>query len=459
MLSLLDVAERAQKGPKMAINDWNMRLYRKMQELTRRYNITVDTTGAWFNFDSDIEDRVYQAAVDFLTEMGMYCVTTNRVIQFEREEVLQSVAEMPRQITVGADRDLRTIASITPDYQEMVAIRPGHHSPFSEELAPLVVKNFAQIPEGTFLEGFNFTHTDGREIYGLPMEVYGARRELAWLREGIRKAGRPGMALAYYPIATRAAALIAPIDPDYGLRRTDGLLLSTLPDMQMEVDLLAAAVVYNDYGCFRLNGGGTAQMGSFCGGMEGAMIESVAKPIAGWICYRDQLGYSGVGDARSTTRKLVDIGPQINWASSVVIQTLGRQTGYIRMQGIDTFSGPGSLGRLVMVAIAAIRAPLNGAHLSCTRYGRAPMNAGQTPLESEFAVEVIRASQRAGLHRGNAGSILDALAAMVNGKPAEPPQDIRQCYDLVRHKPSAEYAALYRQLKAELDKMGLPFDY
>jgi methylamine---corrinoid protein Co-methyltransferase len=459
MLSLLDIAERAQKGPKMEVKTWDMGLYHKMQELTRRYDINITAHGAWFNLDLDIEDRVFHAALDFLVEMGMYCVSSSRIVQFSRAEVLQAIAEMPRRILVGAERDVKEIASIKPDWKEMVSIRPGHHSPFSEDLAPLVVKNFAQIPEGTFLEGFNFTHTDGREIYGLPMEVYGARRELAWLREGIRKAGRPGMALAYYPIATRAAALIAPIDPDYGLRRTDGLLLSTLPDMQMEIDLLAAAVVYDDYGCFRLNGGGTAQMGSFCGGLEGAMIESVAKPIAGWMCYRDQLGYAGVGDARSTTRKVVSINPQVNWASSVVIQALGRHTGYIRMQGIDTDSGPGSFGRLVMTAIAAIRAPINGAHLSCTRYGRAPMNGGQTPLETEFAVEVIRAAQRAGLNRRNSGPILDALASMVNGKPPEPPQDIRQCYDLVHHRPLPDYEAKYHHIKEELGRLGLQFDY
>ncbi len=456
MLSLLDIAERTQKGPKMEVNDWNMGMFRKMNELVKRYDIKANSGGAWFNLDRDIEDRVFQAALDFLTEMGMYCVTTSRVVQFSRDEVRQAIAEMPHSIIVGADRDQRTIEAQPAETKRMVALRPGHHSPFSEEVAPLVVKNFAQIPEGTFLEGFNFTHTDGREIYGLPMEVYGAKRELAWLREGVRKAGRQGMALAYYPIATRAAALIAPIDPDYGLRRTDGLLLSTLPDMQMEVDLLAAAVVYNDYGCFRLNGGGTAQMGSFCGGMEGAMIESVAKPIAGWMCYRDQFGYAGVGDMRSTTRKTVELTADINWASSVVIQALGRHTGYITMQGIDTFSGPGSLGRLVMVAIAAIRAPINGANLSCTRYGRAMMNAGQTPLETELAVQVVRAGQKAGLDRRTANPVLDKLAAMVNGKPPEPAQDIREIYDLVHHQPLPAYAEKYERIKEELAKLGLP---
>ena len=39
MLSLLEIAERAQKGPKMDENAWNMGLFRKMNELTQKYGI------------------------------------------------------------------------------------------------------------------------------------------------------------------------------------------------------------------------------------------------------------------------------------------------------------------------------------------------------------------------------------------------------------------------------------
>jgi hypothetical protein len=187
------------------------------------------------------------------------------------------------------------------------------------------------------------------------------------------------------------------------------------------------------------------------------MIESVAKPIAGWLCYRDLFTYAGLGEMGSTTAKTVNIRADINWASSVVIQALGRHTGMIRFQSVDTMSGPGSFGRLVMIAIAAIRAPINGANLSCTRFGRARMNAGQTPLETELAVDVIRTSQRAGLDRQNASVVLDELAGLINGQPPEPAQDIRECYDLVYHRPLPDYAAKYERIKEELSRLNLSF--
>ncbi len=85
------------------------------------------------------------------------------------------------------------------------------------------------------------------------------------------------------------------------------------------------------------------------------------------------------------------------------------------------------------------------------------MNAGQTPLETELAVDVIRASQKAGFNRQNASTVLDKLAAMVNGQPPEPAQDIRQCYDLVYHRPLPDYAAKYERIKEELARLGLQF--
>jgi hypothetical protein len=55
-----------------------------------------------------------------------------------------------------------------------------------------------------------------------------------------------GMSVLYYPISTQVSTLIAPIDPTSGLRRSDGVLLSVLPDIKVEYSLLTAAIVYED---------------------------------------------------------------------------------------------------------------------------------------------------------------------------------------------------------------------
>ncbi|MCL5025642.1 MAG: monomethylamine:corrinoid methyltransferase, partial [Chloroflexi bacterium] len=363
MISLLDVAERTQKGPKMEVRDWNMGLFKRATDLVKKYELACSGDGPLFNTDPAVADRAFRAGVELLTTYGSYCLTTNRVVQHTEEEVLSACREAPREVIVGADRDARRIWQHRPDGGERPNQTPGHHAPFSEDLMPLIVKNFAQIPTTDYLEGINFTNVDGREVFGMPLEAYAARREAAWLREGIRKAGRPGLAIAYYPISTRSSVLIAPMDPDYGIRRTDGLLLSTLPDMQIEQDLLTAAIVYGDYGAFKVNGGGGGLAGGFCGDYRGAIVEAIAKSIHGWICYRDTICNTGVTSIQNTIEKTFHMPHEQVWATSVALQALAAHTNIIYFGsevGINR-SGPGTETHLQEVGLTAIMCAINGA--------------------------------------------------------------------------------------------------
>ncbi len=459
MISLLDVAERTQKGPKVETNAWNMGLFRKISELVKKYDITYPGNGMLFNVDQALADRAFLAGVELLSTYGSYCLTTSRVVQHTEAEVREACREAPREIIVGADRDQRRIWQHPIETAERPNQTPGHHAPFTEDNIRLVVKNFAQIPTADYLEGINFTNVDGREVYGMPIEAYAARREAAWLREGIRKAGRQGMAIAYYPISTRSSVLIAPMDPDYGVRRTDGLLLSTLPDMQVEQDLLTAAIVYGDYGSFKVNGGGAGLAGGFCGDFRGAIVEAVAKSIHGWICYRDTICNTGAGSIQHTIEKTFHVQDEQVWAGSVVAQALVGNTNIIHF-GCNVGSGrsgPGTMTHLQEIGLGTIAATINGAGLYIVRQGRAQMNAAQTPLEAEWAMEIAEATIRTGLTRATAAQVMRPLMADLDRKAVEPPLPVTECYDLVRHRPSPAYQEIYGRVKEQFSRAGLNF--
>jgi len=455
MLSLLDIAERTQRGPKLTEKDWDMGLYNKMTELTRRYDIQVPEEIHWFNTDDGLVERAFQAGIDFLTEVGIYCVSTGRVVNFTREEVLTAIREAPDRVEMGEGGDRRVFKQHKPEGKEPLNVCPGHHAPFTVDLAPLVVENFARIPRTDFLEGFNFTAVDGREIFGLPLEAYGVRRQMEYMRAGIRKAGRPGLAIVLYPLNTRIGALLPALDPDYGLRRTDGMLLSVLPDLKIEHDLLTAAIVGHDYGLFTLSGS-FGLIGGFCGGVEGAIIEGVAKPIVALLAYRDYISYVGVEDSRGVSVRQIAFQP-VSWARSVVFRALNTYTNTISMAWVIPTSGPGTQTNLIETAIRSIEAQLNGGNLYAIRHSRAQMNAGQTPLEAEWMVEVADATLRAGLSRDEAGEVCRALNQKLKGREPEPGHTIQECYDLVRHRPLPEYEKIYLQLKEELSTLGLDF--
>lgn len=456
MISLLDIAERTQKGRKMAEDAWNMSLFHKISELVKRYEIPNYTSDTPFlNLDDKLPEKAFQAGVDLLVEHGVYCITTGRVLEFSKQEVLDAIKECPKEIVVGEGKDARVMKQRQVEGKEPLNFCPGHHSPFTEELAPLVVKNFAQIPRTDFIEGFNFTEVDGREIVGAPLEAYAARRQLSWMREGVRKAGRPGLAIVFYPITTRAAVLMAAMDPVDGLRRGDGILTSVLPDEKIEHDLLATAIACEDYGLWRISGS-FSMVGGFCGGADGAIVEGIAKPLTAMICYRAYVNYTGVESVGTVSALTIPLQP-LNWARSVVNQALNRYTNIICMAWVIPTSGPGTETNLLEVSFRTIEATINGANLYAPRHSRARMNAGQTPLEGEFMVEISDATLAAGIDRQRGGELLAQLTRTLEDRHPEPGFSIQECYDLVNHQPKPEYEKIHQKVKEYLALLGLVF--
>jgi len=324
VIEFIEIAERARSGPRVDEKDWNMMLFKKMQTLTKEYNINCQDVDEFLNTDNSTADAAFQAAIDFIVDMGAFCISTNRVIKFDEYEVKQALRDAPNQVHMGEGRDARIFKQGKIDGNEPININPGHHAPFTEDNGSLVVKNFAQIPRTDFIEGFNFPAVDGRDCYHQPFEAYAAIREIAWMREGVRKAGRPGLAIVLYPITTKASSLIAPMNPQLGLRPTDGLLMSTLPDVKVEYDHITTAIVYSSYGYFSVNGS-FGMAGGFCGGPEGAMIEGIVRPIIGYMCYGDTLHYCGVEHIGYVMGERIIFHP-MNWARSVVYQAINRNS-------------------------------------------------------------------------------------------------------------------------------------
>jgi methylamine--corrinoid protein Co-methyltransferase len=451
MISLLDIAERTQTGEKVEEKAWDMGLFRTISGLVEKYDLKFPGD-CFINTDDSLVERAFAAGLECLETLGIYCLTTKRRVRLTRDEILTAIQDAPREILMGEGRDRRVWKQRKIEGKEALNICPGHHTPYTEDLAPLVVQNFAQIPRTDFIEGFNFTTVDGREIIGPPMEVYASRRQLGWMREGIRKAGRPGLAVVYYPINTRAEDLICVMDPDYGLRRTDGILLSLLPDLKMEQDMLSAAIVYEEYGAFKLSGS-FALAGGFCGGIEGAIVEGIAKPLAAMIAYRDYIHYTGVEHIHMLNARQILV-PGVNWARSVVNQALNRFSHTICMRWIIPTSGSGTELSLLEIAMQSIEAPINGMNLYAPRHCRTTTNHGQTPFEAEWMIAVSDAVIDLGIDRHEGNELLGRIAQCFSGQKPATGYDITDCYDLVYHKPKPEYERVYAQAKQTLREKG-----
>jgi len=476
MISLLEVAERAQTGPKMAEKTWNLSMFRKMQELADRYQLTLENIEPFYEVDSTYADHLFAAAVDYLCEMGVFCISTNRAIQFTEDEVYEACREAPTQFSVGADRDCRTFIQRGLEDPRPPNIITGGHSAWNEALMPLehMVKELVKIPRVDFLEGFNYHQIFGREVHGTPMVVYAARKAIERARRGVQLAGRAGLALCYYPILTTAAAFIAPKDEARGLRSSDGILLSVLPDLKVESDLIAASIFYEEYGCFRQNGGVGGAVGGFAGGWEGAMIEAVVRNIAAWMVYRDAVQYrGGVDQLRQNPWALHSINVPLKrkeertrekWCSFAVHTALSRHKNTIMNAGAGSggrVTNQVSVENLLWTAKDAIRGTILGVNLRCVRT--------PPPTTVQWVIEISDATLKSHLSLTELDEVLERIQRdhlssfntnldprmLLYSDPHAFFKSHQKCYDYKKQQPTEQFLANRRVARKYLENIGL----
>jgi methylamine--corrinoid protein Co-methyltransferase len=442
----------------MSSRDWDMALFKKITQLVREYHIECPTEPSdWINTDDTLADAAWQAAVEFIIDAGCFCLNRERVVRFTEEEVKDAIRSMQREVVMGEGKDACVWKQHKIEGNEPMNVAPGHHAPFTEDLANIVVQNFAMVSRLDFLEGFNFPAIDGYDIYGTPIEAYASKRQVAWLREGLRKAGRPGAAIVYYPITTAASSFLATIDPIAGLRPTDGVLFSVLPDVKVEYDLLTAAIVLQSYGYFGISGSfGIA--GGFCGGPEGAIVEGLVKTIIAWIVYRDNLYYNGVEHINHVSGNQRCMFP-INFARSVVYQATIRNSNAIPMHWPIPVSELCTESHLEELILRSIEATVNGANLYVPRVSRSRINGGQTPADAELMIEASDATIKTGIKRKEIYEMFKpVINKLMSNRTPEPGKLITECYDLQRHKPSQEYQQLIMKVKKEFKECGLEWE-
>ena len=107
MISLLEVAERARSGSKLTDKEWGLALFKKLQELIIKHELKQESPERFYEVDNEYADSLFQAAVDLLSELGIYCTHTKRTIKFTEDEIREALREVPSSVKIGEGRDQR----------------------------------------------------------------------------------------------------------------------------------------------------------------------------------------------------------------------------------------------------------------------------------------------------------------------------------------------------------------
>jgi methylamine--corrinoid protein Co-methyltransferase len=452
--SYLDILERAKTGAQVKKSDWDLEhVVIPTKRMVRKYDLRWDKHSVVPN-DPDLADRVFQAALELATEVGAYCINTERVIQFSREELQLGLDRAPQILLMGEGKDSRTLFAreiCDPRPPLVWAGNPGVPTP--EELFLPMVQSWMQEPIVDLVTCGSVTTVDGRPVEtGTPSEVFAVRRELRMLREGLRRVGRPGIGMLAAQSAVSSLGDLAAAHPDY-LRPVDAHLVAMFNEMIIDLDNMNRAANSVEVG-MRNASLATVMVGGLAGdGPGAAVVQAASFMLANHVCLADYhlLHPIHIRHVATSTRGVM-------WMQGVVEQAFARNAPCIIVSDIYPKSGAGTKELLYEVAANAIAITLSGGHLEGVGAadGAVPNSSG---LEARWMGEVGHAVAKQGLSLEQGEELVQALLQryehVFSQTGGNPGKRFDQVYDLSSLRPTAEWEAIYYAVKEELNQLGL----
>jgi len=455
MARLLEVYGKCRAGISMDPQSFDLDVvYQTARKLCEKYKIVFDRENP-VPADDDLADRVFQASIEFFCDVGVYCMDTQKIIKFQREEVLAALANSRGQCVMGEGKDCYVFTSRKPDSD----IKPWFHVGTGivntdERIAFNVASAYAGIPQANSVSVPALETVEGeRIISGTPTEIYGAIRGIKIARDALRHAGRPGLAIGnLISTAGTAVGTIAASAPQFGLRPSDGWLVAALAEMKINMDSMNQAAYLKNWGANLACEHGPL-VGGYAGGPAGTAIAIVAYLILGLLVFDCNYHITfpiHIIKGCSTVREVL-------WPVAVSAQAISRNTREpIWYLGYAT-AGPMTKQFFYECAAYVATVMSSGASPQTVHPAKAILSDYVTPMEMAGSVELTEGC--IGMKRTEANRIVKELLKKYEDKidAALIGKKYQECFDIKSGKPCQEYVDLYGEVKEELRGMGINY--
>ncbi|NSW53797.1 MAG: monomethylamine:corrinoid methyltransferase [Anaerolineae bacterium] len=451
----LEILERANHGTKIEKAEWDQeKVMMTVLTLVEKYNLAWDRQEI-IPTDDAMLDRLFAAALQLVETIGVLAAPENRVIRFTRDELLDGLRRVPQTLVMGSGKDARTLyARKVQDARAPLVWAGNPGCPTPEEIFLPSVISWMQEPIVDLATCGSLTHIDGYPIItGAPIEIAALRRELSYLREGLRRVGRPDMGLLGAESSVTEIGDLAVAHPDY-LRPHDAHLVAMFNELIIDQSNMARVMNSMEIG-FRNASLATVMVGGLAGGPPGAALVQAASFIAAnWVCWADYhlLHPIHIRHVATSTREVL-------WVQSAVSQAFARNAPCIIVGDIYPKSGAVTHELLYEVAANAAALTVSGAHLEGVGSADGALPHG-TGLEARWMGEVGHAVTRQGLDRAGVNHIilrlLERYEPIFKQKGGNPGKPFTEAYHLQTIQPSAEWLDIYQTVKNEVCDMGLP---
>lgn len=456
MIAFYEVVERAMRGPLCSERDFDLEvLTPKLREVVTKHGIKFDPQNP-IPSDDGLADAVWAAGVELFEEVGAYCLDTERRILFQRREIEEALGEVSGGPVLGQGQDAKVFPARRPDDSTPPWCSVGAAgAPVStEEIFISLVHSYATFPLTDSITTPSLANIDGRPIVaGSPREIDAAIRTVVLAKEGVRRAGRPGLPIINgVATAVKAAAHIA--GHHFGLTRADALEIGAMAELKVDFDSL-------DKVAYSLSLGGPILaetgiiLGGYAGGPEGAAVLTAAYNLLALLVLRGAFQHPfPIHFARQCCT-----GRDVLWARSVGNQAVSRNSGLPLLNVGQIAAGPNTKMCLYETAAWIIPSVVSGGSVEPVGVAHGTAIDHMTPIEPLFATEIAHAV--VGMDRSEANDIVKDLLLKYEAHLDSPPAGDRyqDCFDVATMTPSPEYARLYNEVKKEMEGYGLRFEF
>ncbi|MCC8165820.1 MAG: monomethylamine:corrinoid methyltransferase [Planctomycetes bacterium] len=451
--NFLEICERSYNGPLVRKDDWDMTVVETVIDLVDKYDL------AWSRddivpTDAALMDRMFAAARELITTIGVYNISTERVIRLSEKEVDAGLANQKQSLVMGEGKDAVTLFARKPEDSRRPLLWAGNPGcPTPEHLFLPTVKSWLQEHVVDLITCGSLTTVDGIPVRGGdPSEVMAVKRELNLLRQARMETGRPGIGMLAAESSVSEIGDLAVATPTH-LRPCDAHLVALFNELIIDRGNLVRAANSLEYG-MRNASLACTMVGGMGGDAPGATMVIMASMMAANIlCLADYHLCHPIHITQVATSSR-----ECLWLQSVCCQAFARNAPNIIV--CDVYPKSGGLTRelLYEAATNALVITVSGGHIEgCgAADGNAPHGTG---LEVRLMGEVSRAATKSGLTRQDANAIVQKLLGRyepvlgrTGGNPGKP---FDQCYDLAAIRPVPEWEAMYEDVVRELRELSL----
>jgi methylamine--corrinoid protein Co-methyltransferase len=437
--------DRTTTGPIMREEEFETELFPTvMADVVDRHKISWDPDEPIMS-DPDMADEIFQAGVELLLEVGLYCKDTKRIVKFSEDEIKEVIHSRKHEVTLGKDRDAITLKPRAPgDPQHPYTFFPAGALTRKVDLYKQYALTAAQEPTCDGLIPIPLIGIgDMKLVAGTPGQTLLCLTEAQIMNDVATWVGRPGLFLGIPMSATTPLTLMSAFSSGLYNKYNCCMPVQVLQDMRINYDRFNQAYFAQQHGIQPWMSSSPTLYAYLTGPEQGA-VEIIAHTL-GMMAYSD----GTLTQAMSVSVHGTYTGNDITWCNSAAALAAERnlKVPWLSFGGTGGAQGPFDDDAWYGTAVACITACISGMEGLW-------LAGGADGLGARWAGEMARAA--AGLDVSDGIAMIKKIAKKER-EPNPPKARLNDLYDLETLRPREEYLNQYRKFTRIFKDMGLDY--